>query len=86
MGLDRFSNGRFLTGYLSNIFGFFIFNMQERKHVGIVYIFYFYATTVNIPWACYTMKIIHMGLKDAIIFLFSYYLGLLHFENYSHGA
>jgi len=25
---------------------------------------------VNIPWACYTMKIIHMGLKDAIIFLF----------------
>ena len=44
--------------------------MQERKYVGIVYIyiFYFYATTVNIPWACYTMKIIHMGLKDIFIF------------------
>jgi len=74
MGLNRFSNGRILTGCLSNIFGFSIFYMQERKYVGIVYIYiyYFYATTVNIPWACYTMKIIHMGLKDAIIFLFSF--------------
>ena len=72
MGLDRFSNGRILTGCLSNIFGFFIFYIQERKYVGIVYIYYFYATTVNIPWACYTMKIVHMGLKDAIIFLFSF--------------
>ena len=73
MGLDRFSNGKILTGCLSNIFGFSIFYMQERKYVGIVYIYIlFYTTTVNIPWACYTMKIIHMGLKDAIIFLFSF--------------
>ena len=72
MGLDRFSNGRILIGCLSNIFGFSIFYMQERKYVGIVYIFYFCATMVDFPWACCTMKIIHMGLKDAIIFLFSF--------------
>ena len=72
MGLDRFSNGKILTGCLSNIFGFSIFLYERKKICRYIYIFYFYATMVNIPWACYTMKIIHMGLKDAIIFLFSF--------------
>ena len=61
MGLDRFSNGEILTGCLSNIFGFSIFYMQERKYVGIVYILF----------------LCHHG---------EYSLGLLHHENYSHGA
>ena len=61
MGLDRFSNGRILTGGVSNIFGFSIFLYACKKYVCMVFL-KFYATTVNISMGIYTIDLFTWGL------------------------
>jgi hypothetical protein len=68
VGLDRFSISKVLAGYLSNIFEFSYFSYVEGKILmHDIFIYYFYATTVNIPTGFYTPRSIHMGLRIFIM-------------------